>query len=915
MDAKVKSTFVKLFYSTNERIACAVEVRSPKKVRRRTKFLAFSISIEKPVIIQIYMVKSNEKWEFTKKLLMNSQTLKVVDCHDVSEQPSYDIELKTDAKAWKVTAIRLEEKKRFISMFCRAVAIHQPQIYREILLKNLPEGIEFSTSTPEALEMAINELWGDTSAAVDIADDEAVGQRQGDGYNTLNDREENDLKNFLDGTSSEDIFDADSLMHNLQKYLFDAEGSNVHFIVESEHKVATLITALDMALEELDTMEAKLDAYHQYIADVEESMSGLQDRDQLAQITGDNRRLLLETLEHIVASLSINAGVLRTLEEEADLVDIERYKEAASCLDALFSADRIPGEEHLQAVSEKSVELVSLRDKFAGRLSHQVNSMVVRFSAQLMRIAPGVPSGAGGGGGGGGVGGSMADLSGGGGASRHLHHRLHVPGTGSVLSLSGSRSNLSGIGNGGANLEHCYELLSIQRSEMLQMSSLVGGWLQNNRTDVFRTLKKQYIERMQAFFYRIYHEIIQQGIQTILSLTKSSKHDAAKSDSDTCSVLVVSQTNALKQFKPAFENLMDNLLALVSGEEAFIVEFFCLDDCKDVMDTFACTQILFNGLPDGMGELIRFCENQNALFSMFILQVLSQIAAELNEKPKEQHQQQKKGLAGSFWNQLINRCISDTRTVLQRHVNALNQLFRDSKPSKKPRCGVLNMMRVYENFAESSILVFGAGAKILEQAHSDLICCLMNELDRVAAESVKTPPEVVLLENYHRLYDILCRLKLPSLNDTRKEAKARYQRALQEYSMNCMGRPLEDLHNFFEQVQSALDSGVRPDAICYQLAFQKHMLQKILKEYPGKEVKRGLETLRRKVEKNLSEEGNLFLVVWRSIQSEVTKQCMFYEELIQKCYADSGLALDFTIDDLQRYFSEIANAPKRHVMS
>lgn len=54
-------------------------------------------------------------------------------------------------------------------------------------------------------------------------------------------------------------------------------------------------------------------------------------------------------------------------------------------------------------------------------------------------------------------------------------------------------------------------------------------------------------------------------------------------------------------------------------------------------------------------------------------------------------------------------------------------------------------MRVYENFAESSILVFGAGAQILEQAHNDLICCLMNELDRVAAESVKTPPEVVLL--------------------------------------------------------------------------------------------------------------------------------------------------------------------------
>lgn len=42
MDTKLKCTFVKLFYSTNERIACAVEVRRLNKVRKRAKFLAFS---------------------------------------------------------------------------------------------------------------------------------------------------------------------------------------------------------------------------------------------------------------------------------------------------------------------------------------------------------------------------------------------------------------------------------------------------------------------------------------------------------------------------------------------------------------------------------------------------------------------------------------------------------------------------------------------------------------------------------------------------------------------------------------------------------------------------------------------------------------------------------------------------------
>lgn len=76
----------------------------------------------------------------------------------------------------------------------------------------------------------------------------------------------------------------------------------------------------------------------------------------------------------------------------------------------------------------------------------------------------------------------------------------------------------------------------------------------------------------------------------------------------------------------------------------------------------------------------------------------------------------------------------------------MNQSFRESKGSKKSRCGLLNIVKMYENFAESSILVFGSeGSKILERSHSDLICCLMTEVDRVADESVKTPTEVILL--------------------------------------------------------------------------------------------------------------------------------------------------------------------------
>lgn len=46
----------------------------------------------------------------------------------------------------------------------------------------------------------------------------------------------------------------------------------------------------------------------------------------------------------------------------------------------------------------------------------------------------------------------------------------------------------------------------------------------------------------------------------------------------------------------------------------------------------------------------------------------------------------------------------------------------------------------------------------------------------------------------------------------------------------------------------------------YQLAFNKQELRKVIKEYPGKEVKKGLDNLYKKVDKHLCEEESLLQV-------------------------------------------------------
>ena len=53
---------------------------------------------------------------------------------------------------------------------------------------------------------------------------------------------------------------------------------------------------------------------------------------------------------------------------------------------------------------------------------------------------------------------------------------------------------------------------------------------------------------------------------------------------------------------------------------------------------------------------------------------------------------------------------------------------------------------------------------------------------------------------------------------------------------------------------------MKEDEVGFQLAFSKQELRKCIKEYPAKELKKGLEQLYKKVEKHLSEEENLLQV-------------------------------------------------------
>ncbi|TPP59292.1 Exocyst complex component 1 [Fasciola gigantica] len=830
----IQDQISKLFYPVNERVGVLLEVTPNHHKKTKSKYLVLIVSITKPVCIKFHVIKVPFKGEMQNIPICTTNDLRKFDCRDSKLQPSYELQLTTDYKS----------------------------------------GDANSNDKNAANEKVIN-LTGAT-----------------DNYCPLTAREEEDIRLFLDELDTESVQrSAAELTEILSTQLADVEGANIHSIMASESQVLQLMAAIDVAITHAERLEQQMDGYHQFLADVEEAMSSLQDSDQLVQVTVDNRERLMSVLNNLVSRLTLDAKSVRSL-MDVDLDSPQKIiqcTEAARNLDALLNAPTMEGEQHLRAVEERMGELQRLRDNFASKLAKQVNDTVLRFAMQLSFV---------------------------------MHTHSSSPGDnvserGSQISLSQAFS-VPGV-------RSASELYKVQRNELLQLAPLVGSWLQNNRRDIYTELKRTYVDKMQVFFRRQIAEILASGRQSINGLTKSTKNSGPMSrvlEAAVESASLISIHNpegtVLVQIASLMGDMLEKIRSIVIVEENFLKQFFMvpmkLATTKAILPNGElgslpeCMHTLFSSTENDALGFINDCEQTQPLLVMPMLVAFSRaLEAELSHSGMESTDKLSRENA-PFMVFLLTQLTMVAKRAFNRYVERLINGFAEGRPSKRNRCGIIRIVHTYVEFAESSIVVFSQSPRLgdLERAHGELIRSLMTHLERVASQSVKTPREVVQLENYHRLCDIVRRLKMPALDDYQQEVKRRYNRALQEYTKNSMGRPLEKLATFFEGVQTALDAGVRPEVVQYQFAFSKQELRKVIKEYPGKEVKKGLESLCKKVDKHLSEECNLFQVVWRSIQNEFLDQCGRFNVLIEQCYPDSGITLEFTQTDLEHYFREIA---------
>ncbi|ESA42209.1 hypothetical protein GE21DRAFT_9053 [Neurospora crassa] len=110
---------------------------------------------------------------------------------------------------------------------------------------------------------------------------------------------------------------------------------------------------------------------------------------------------------------------------------------------------------------------------------------------------------------------------------------------------------------------------------------------------------------------------------------------------------------------------------------------------------------------------------------------------------------------------------------------------------------------------------------------------------------------ILLIENMNHFIEEVDNPKgLEVLDDWREAAQQELAEHLNLYTNTVMRRPLGKLLEYLENVEAQLAAGKNPGAVAAQTNTSKSAFNKVLSGYDGKEVRKGIETLRKRVEKH-----------------------------------------------------------------
>ncbi|XP_059354707.1 exocyst complex component 1-like isoform X1 [Carassius carassius] len=909
-----------IFTPNDERLLSIVNVCKAGK-KKKNCFLCATVTTERPVQVKVVKVKKTDKGDFYKRqMAWELRDLTEVDAKDANkENPEFDLHFE---KVYRWVASSTAEKNSFISCIWK---LNQRYLRKKV------EFVNVSPQLLEELPKAEESVPSGESQSVAGGDEDAL-----DDYQELNTREEQDIESMME-VCEYAISNAEAFAEKLSSELQVLDGANIQSIMASEKQVNILMQLLDQALAEVDNIEGKLLSYEEMLQSVKEQMDQISQSNRLIQISNTNNGKLLDEIQFLVNYMDLSKGHIKAL-QEGDLSSpkgIEACINASEALSQCMNVALNPGHDKLMAVKQQQHLFSELRDTFARRLTNHLNNVFVHqfnhFSHFKMSIPQFYRS-------------SCLSLPGHDQSSTLSQHTAeltlpkHSPLHRDLLRYAKlmewlkntQREKYDGLSR--TYVDYMTRLYEREIKDFFEVAKIKMAGTSKDGKGKFATLPrkesalKQEVESLHGSSGKL------TGSTSSLNKLAVSSSNSRRSQSS--SLLDMGNMSASDldvadrtRFDKIFEQVLSELEPLCLAEQDFISKFFKLqqnptlaqaenvDDSDGTVHSRPLSEHrhsisekdmvrmmmnkIFQSIETELNSLIALGDKIDSFNSLYMLVKMSHhVWTAENVDP------------ASYLSTTLGNVLVTVKRNFDKCISGQIRQMEEVKISKKSKVGILPFVTGFEEFAKLAEAIFRNAERRgdLDKAYIKLIRAVFSNVEKVANESQKTPRDVVMMENFHHIFSTLSSLKISCLDAERKDAKQKYTEHLQSYVINSLGQPLEKLNHFFEGVEARVAQGVREEEVSYQLAFNKQELRKVIKEYPGKEVKKGLDNLYRKVDKHLCEEESLLQVVWHSMQDEFIRQYKHFEGLINRCYPGSGITMEFTIQDMLEYFSSIAQS-------
>lgn len=779
---------------------------------------------------------------------------------------SFDLGLGDKVFTW--SAISFEEKQRFLSTLVNLSVRRQRNQLRKVALLNLPPGVVIEDAPQN--QGAADAKWAAIINKEDMAD--------GETYQAINDREASDLLALMRNCEHA-ITNADIFVEDLSRQLNILDGDNIYSIMASEENIDHLMEMLETSIKHAESLESRLNQYDELMENIRDSVDKMEGKTGNFETVNLNNKKLLNLLEKVIKQLDLPYSYQQAL-TEVDFSQPQKLRDsirAAQALERSLTTELEPSLLKLASVQDQRKRCERLRDKFSKSVCRHLNNVFVSLGNE-----------------------------------------------------SENRLDLSASGQTAAVGELQLTRRRNIHKELIRFAELVH-WMKtmdpknfNALQSTYRTsLCKLYDKDIKKFFENARFKI--SGNKLLSAPTSGSSQDLSGGKkvtakygaaspggllgNDTDSLGSEISTSERERFDDVTETILLEFEAICRDEQSFSIQFFKMatkspsakpDPKKDKILMEEARSMMAEIFPSLESELLQFVSAYEKLDSFFTMNALVRLSKHVLSAQD----------TGSFLAISLGTVLVQVKRNFDKFMQLQLRSIEEAKAPRRSKCAILPFIQNFEKFVETTESIFRNSERRsdLEKWYSILVTEMMVSITRLSREHSKTPSEVVKMENFHHLFALLSRMKISSLDNLRKDSKQKYSDALRAYVTQYFGRPLEKLTQFFDGIQQRLNAGIKESEIGYQLDFSKQELRKVIAIYPGREVKKGLDNLYKKVERHLCEEENLIQVVWRSMQEEFITQYKCIEDLIQRCYPGSQISLDFSIEDVLQYFSDIARS-------